>query len=213
MEGYPEKLPAKMKGARPARILVHICCGPCSIIPLKKLLEGQSKVWGFFHNPNIHPYSEFKKRLESVKRLAALLSVDVIYDEAYRPTGFIKGMKRSVSPGSAYPQKDARCRYCYSTRLEETAKAAKANGFDAFSSSLLYSRYQDHGEIRRLGVDLAEKYGIIFYYEDFRTFWQDGVDESKAAGLYRQKYCGCVYSKIERYSPKYKIKKSVTGST
>ncbi|MBI5643773.1 MAG: epoxyqueuosine reductase QueH [Deltaproteobacteria bacterium] len=189
----PEKIPA--------RVLVHICCGPCSIMPLKAIL-GSAEVWGFFHNPNIHPYSEFKLRLDAVKKLAGFLSINVLYDEEYKPIPFIKGLK-ATSDGVKHPPKDVRCEFCYSTRLEETARAAKKNGFDAFSSSLLYSKYQNHEQIKGLGVDLAKKYGILFFYKDFRDFWQQGIDNSKEMGLYRQKYCGCVYSKIERYPKKY----------
>lgn len=193
------------------RVLVHMCCGPCSIYPLKTILKERAQVFGFFHNPNIHPYSEFKLRLAAVKKLAALLSLEVIYDEEYRPTAFIKGMKASLNqgghagpggPGSGKPQEGPRCSYCYSERLEATARAAKANGFDAFSSSLLYSKYQNHEEIRRLGAGFAEKYGVGFYYEDFRPGWFDGIEQSKEMGLYRQKYCGCIYSRMERYSKK-----------
>ena len=94
---------------------------------------------------------------------------------------------------------DARCGYCYSSRLEATAKAAKENGFDYFSSSLLYSKYQNHDEIKNIGNELAEKYGISFYYDDFRIGWKQGNKESKDMGLYRQKYCGCIFSEKERY--------------
>ncbi len=191
--------------ACPARILVHMCCGPCSIYPLKIILKEKSQVFGFFHNPNIHPYSEFKKRLSAVKKLAALLSLEVIYDEEYRPMAFIKGMKASLDSGDqgiGKPPEGPRCVYCYSERLEATARAAKINGFDAFSSSLLYSKYQNHEEIKRLALGFAEKYGVDFYYEDFRPGWQSGIGQSKEMGLYRQQYCGCIYSKMERYSKK-----------
>lgn len=194
------KEPFEIKGAAPERILVHICCGPCSIYPLKTILKGKAEVWGFFFNPNIHPRSEFKKRLEAVKKLAFLLSIDVICNEQYRPLEFVKGLKASAG-ANRFPGKD-RCSFCYSTRLEATAKAARDNGFDAFSSSMLYSHSQNHDEIKRRGIDLSRKYGILFYYEDFRKGWQEGIDESKRMGLYRQKYCGCIYSKIERYSGK-----------
>lgn len=199
MQHPPSDTPAPM-GSR--RILVHICCGPCSIIPLKTALEGRARVWGYFHNPNIHPYSEFKKRLAAVKELAGYLSIDVIYDEEYRPTEFIAGVRSHLTGDERFPAFGERCEYCYSSRLEETARTAAAKGFDAFSSSLLYSRYQDHEGIRALGLKLAEKYNVDFYYEDFRVGWQQGIDESKEMGLYRQKYCGCVYSRIERYSKK-----------
>lgn len=197
----------------PKRILVHICCGPCSVAPLKYFLEGRAEVCGFFHNPNIHPKKEFLARLDAAKTLARILSLNVIFDEEYRPLPFIKGQKASSGDANVkHPPKDSRCLYCYATRLEETAKAAVANGFDAFSSSLLYSTSQRHDEIASLGVDLGRKYGIIFYYKDFRAFWQAGLDESKALGLYRQRYCGCIYSKIERYA-NAKPRKGARGGT
>lgn len=187
----------------PRRILVHMCCGPCSIVPLKSVLSGRAEVWGFFYNPNIHPRKEFLLRLEAVRKLAGLLSLDVIYHEEYAPKAFIDGLKAAGGgPDKNHPEHGARCVFCYTDRLEATARAAAENGFDAFSSSLLYSRYQDHEEIKRLALDFAAKYGILLYYEDFRDGWQEGVDTSKEMGLYRQKYCGCIYSRIERYSRK-----------
>jgi predicted adenine nucleotide alpha hydrolase (AANH) superfamily ATPase len=190
-----------------SRVLVHMCCGPCSIYPIKELLRETAEVWGFFYNPNIHPHSEFRKRLDAVKLLANLISVNVICDESYKPVGFIKNLKASIDPGKGetrIPPIGERCTYCYSSRLEETAKAALEHGFTAFSSSLLYSKYQNHEEIRSLGVEIGELYGIPFHYEDFRAGWRDGVDSSKEMGLYRQKYCGCIYSRIERFSDKGK---------
>jgi predicted adenine nucleotide alpha hydrolase (AANH) superfamily ATPase len=184
------------------RILVHVCCGPCSVMPLKKILGERAEVWGFFHNPNIHPLEEFKKRLAAVKALAGYLELDVIYDESYSPMSFVKGVRIHTGVKDGVPPFRKRCEYCYSERLEVTAREAKARGFDAFTSSLLYSHYQDHESIKRAGLEFGQKYGIIFYYEDFRPMWQAGIDESKRLGLYRQKYCGCAYSKIERYSNK-----------
>ena len=195
-------------GGGPVRVLVHMCCGPCSIFPIKSILKDSAEVIGFFHNPNIHPRSEFRLRLGAVKKLAALMALDVLYDEEYRPTAFIKGMKNSLPPETSEgkPPEGPRCTYCYSERLEATARAALENNFDAFSSSLLYSRYANHDEIRELGLALADRYGLKFYYEDFRPGWQSGIDDSKDMGLYRQKYCGCIYSKMERYSKKKKKK-------
>ena len=83
--------------------------------------------------------------------------------------------------------------------MEETAKSAAELGFPGFSSTLLYSRYQNQEMIRELGVKLGERYGVRFHYEDFRTGWQEGINLSKEMGLYRQKYCGCIYSEKERY--------------
>lgn len=201
----------KKTGPAVPRMLVHMCCGPCSIIPLKQVLADSYEVIGFFHNPNIHPYTEFKKRLSAVKTLAGYLSIGLVCDEEYRPTDFVKGMKASIPGAPKFPPKLQRCSFCYSTRLEKTAVTAAANGFDAFTSSLLYSRYQDHDLIRKLGIDLGRKYGILFYYEDFRTGWQEGIDASKEMNLYRQKYCGCAYSKIERFAGKKRaVKQSAT---
>lgn len=188
-------------GARP-RILVHICCGPCSIMPLKKMLGERAEVWGFFHNPNIHPLDEFKKRLAAVKALAGYLELDVIYDEAYSPMSFVKGVRSHTGVREGMPPFGKRCEYCYSERLEATAREAAERGFDGFTSSLLYSRYQDHESIKKAGIEFSRKYGIIFFYEDFRPLWQEGIDASKALGLYRQRYCGCAYSRIERNSNK-----------
>lgn len=195
-----------MEAKTEGRILVHMCCGPCSVYPIKAMLPGMA-VWGYFHNPNIHPYAEFRKRVEAAKTLAGYLSIDIICDEEYRPVEFIRGLKASIPPDASgarprHPPKDARCIFCYGTRLEETARAAKEMGFDGFSTSMLYSKYQDHDNIKKMGVDLAERYGILFYYEDFRDGWHEGIERSKEMGLYRQKYCGCIYSRIERYSGK-----------
>ncbi len=168
-----------------------MCCGPCSIYPLKRILEESYQVVGFFYNPNIHPEEEFRKRLEAVKRLSELMALEVILFEDYRPQPFFDGVDRGED-------KEARCSHCYTIRLEKTAETAKELGFDCFSSSLLYSRYQSHELICELGSRLADKYSIPFYYEDFRAGWRAGIEESKKMSLYRQKYCGCIFSKIER---------------
>jgi predicted adenine nucleotide alpha hydrolase (AANH) superfamily ATPase len=172
------------------KLLVHICCGPCAIYPLKKILDGKMEVWGFFFNPNIHPYTEYQKRLAAVRILADKMDVKMIYRDEYNLEEFLKNTISNI---------DARCGYCYSSRLEATAKAAKENNFDYFSSSLLYSKYQDHELIRGIGVGIGEKLGIPFYYNDFRIGWKEGIKESKDMGLYRQQYCGCIFSEKERY--------------
>ncbi len=183
------------------KLLVHMCCGPCSIVPLKDVLGTGFEVWGFFHNPNIHPRAEFERRLQAVKKLAAIMDVKVIYDENYTPREFIKGVKDAGSRVFG-----VRCVYCYSTRLEAVARKARELGFDSFTSSLLYSRYQDHGGIIAEGQRLAQKYDLHFLYEDFRTGWMQGIEYSKRLRLYRQKYCGCIYSKIEAAEEKRRRK-------
>lgn len=190
------------------KLLVHICCGPCAIYPLKKILDGRMDVWGFFFNPNIHPYTEYQKRLSAVKILAEKMDIKMIYRDEYNLEEFLKNtiaiVGQGFSPANSKPEglpynKKARCSYCYSSRLEATAQAAKENGFGYFSSSLLYSKYQEHEVIKRIGMGLADKYGVLFYYDDFRIGWKDGIKESKEMGLYRQQYCGCIFSEKERY--------------
>ena len=172
------------------KVLLHICCAPCSIYPLGEL-RGQGKdVTGFFFNHNIHPYQEYRRRLDTVKEFAGKVGLDVIYRDEYRLEDFLAAV--AAAPAE-------RCRYCYASRLEETARVAAESGFDAFSSSLLYSRYQRHDEIRALGERLATAYGVAFHYDDFRRGWQEGIRLSKELGLYRQQYCGCIYSEKERY--------------
>ncbi len=181
------------------RLLVHMCCGPCSIYPLRRILADRMDVWGLFYNPNIHPLAEFRRRLEAVRELARFMSISVLFFDDYRPSEFVKGIK-AIEDTTKHPPRDRRCRYCYSSRLELTAMVAKERGFDAFSTSLLYSRRQNHQLIKEIGIELSQKYGILFYYQDFREGWKEGIVESRRLGLYRQNYCGCIYSRIERFS-------------
>lgn len=175
------------------KILLHICCAPCAIYPLKELRSEGLEVTGFFYNHNIHPYQEYRRRLDTVREYANKVDLTVVYRDEYRLEEFLEAV--ADNPGQ-------RCLYCYASRLEATAQAAVENGFSAFTSSLLYSRYQKHDTIRELGESIGARYGIRFHYDDFRRGWQEGVHISKEVGLYRQQYCGCIYSEKERYAPK-----------
>ncbi|RPI99530.1 MAG: hypothetical protein EHM36_15865, partial [Deltaproteobacteria bacterium] len=93
-----------------------------------------------------------------------------------------------------------RCIYCYSLRLEATARLAKKSDFDAFSTTLLYSKRQKHELVRAIAEEASQKVGVRFYYEDFRTGWKEGQEEAKSLGIYRQQYCGCIYSEKERFA-------------
>lgn len=177
------------------KILLHICCGPCALYPLRTLRAAGHEVTGFFFNPNIHPYQEYSRRLEAVNDMASKEALPLIIHDDYDLEGFLA----NVAPA---PEK--RCSYCYASRLRAAAEAAVEHGFEAFSASLLYSRYQRHDEIRELGEQLGRKHGVTFYYEDFRPGWQEGIRLSKELGLYRQQYCGCIYSEKERYLPREK---------
>ncbi len=179
------------------KVLVHICCGPCAVYPVKEALGEGYEVTGYFYNPNIHPHEEYLKRRESVEKLASLIDVKVLYEDRYTPEAYfdrIGGISNETPPSAL------RCAACYSLRLEETARAAKEGGFDCFTSSLLYSKYQGHDEIRAAGEEFAEIFGVEFLYGDFRSGWGRGIKLSKKMGLYRQQWCGCVYSLEERRS-------------
>lgn len=177
------------------RILLHTCCGPCSLYPLRTLRAAGHEVTGFFYNPNIHPYQEYARRLSAVQEMADKEDLPMIIRDDYDLEDFLANV-------AAKPEN--RCSWCYSSRLQVTASVAAAEGFDAFTASLLYSRYQRHDEIRELGEKAGTCHGITFLYQDFRPGWQEGIRLSKELGLYRQQYCGCVYSEKERYLPKEK---------
>jgi predicted adenine nucleotide alpha hydrolase (AANH) superfamily ATPase len=173
-------------------ILIHICCANCAIYPVRKLRASGHEVVGYFFNHNIHPYQEYRRRLQAVEQFADASDLKVAYRDEYLLEDFLAQV--ATEPAG-------RCAYCYQSRLKEAAAYAVISGYDAFTTSLLYSRYQNHELIRKLGQELGRHYGIEFFYEDFRPGWQEGIVASKAMGLYRQQYCGCIYSEKDRYHP------------
>ena len=175
------------------KLLLHTCCAPCSIYPVKILRQMNINVMGFFYRHNIHPFQECKKREDTLKEYSHSIDFKVIYQQDYKIEEFI----RSV----VFRESD-RCRICYHDRLLQTARIAKKGDFDAFSTTLLYSRFQNHEEIRETGEAIAREYGIKFFYHDFREGWKFGIDASKRLNLYRQQYCGCIYSEKDRYFKK-----------
>ncbi len=177
--------------------LLHVCCAPCLIYPASLFEREHIDFTGYFHNPNIHPFREFKKRLQALKELAEHRHFKIIYDEDYGLTEFLRAVVFKES---------RRCRSCYRSRLEKTALRALQGNYDSFSSTLLYSKYQNHNEIVHQAKKVESDLSISFLYRDFRNGWQQGIDESIAAGLYRQSYCGCIYSEQERYDNKLKKK-------
>jgi epoxyqueuosine reductase len=172
------------------KVLVHICCAPCSIYTLKKLREGGADVYGYFFNPNIHPYTEFKKRLSTLQDYAQHTSLPLVIDKTYDLDTFLRG---------ALDYGKDRCLFCYRMRLEKTFKKGVGDKVDAVTTTLLYSKYQRHDDIQKIGEELSVTHGIPFLYKDFREGWQEGVEESKSLNMYRQPYCGCVFSEKERY--------------
>lgn len=179
------------------KVLLHICCGPCATYPLEILRQENYEVIGYFYNPNIHPYTEYIKRQEGVEQLAQITALKVIYEKKYNVIDYFQAI--------AY-REHLRCRFCYQMRLEQAAHIAKKGKFDYFTTSLLVSKYQKHDWIKEIGTTIGSKYGIPFLYQDFRAGFMETVVKSKELGLYRQQYCGCLYSEIERYAPKDLIK-------
>lgn len=165
------------------KLLLHVCCAPCLIYPLEKLEEKGFRVTGFFYNPNIHPFAEYKNRRQAVENFN---SIEVIYPE-YNPKDFF----RAVNTKEASSQ---RCSICWHLRLRKAAQTAKEKGFNSFSTTLLVSPYQDQELLREIGRIISEEEGIGFYYEDFRPGFKQAHDAAKAQGIYCQKYCGCIYS-------------------
>lgn len=170
------------------KVLVHMCCGPCSVYPVSTMQEEGLALEGLFYNPNIHPLDEFERRRENVEKLAQEKGLKVHYSDDFRQDAW------EAFTG----QEEARCTMCYAVRMEKAAAFAKGKGFDAFTTTLLVSPYQKHELIRELGEKYAAKYGVQFYYRDFRPGFRQGQQQAKEMGLYRQKFCGCIISYRER---------------
>ena len=145
---------------------------------------------GFFYRHNIHPFSECIRRQETLSSYAETANLRVIFQKTYDLEGFLRNV--------AFRESD-RCTYCYHERLKSTALTARSGKFDSFTTTLLYSKFQDHDLIRSVGESMAKSVGVPFYYSDFRNGWEAGIQESKRSNLYRQQYCGCIYSEKERF--------------
>ena len=187
------------------KILLHICCSNCATYPFKILKEEDHDFAGFWFNPNIHPLEEYSLRLDSLKSLADRWLMDVFYVEEYMPDEYFKMFGISTSNGlnsfnDSFVESPERCKACYKLRLEKTAEEAGKRGFEAFSTTLLISPYQDFDQIVTLGRELARNYGVAFFQKDFRPYFRDSGVLSRDLGLYRQKYCGCIFSRKERES-------------
>ena len=171
------------------KLLLHTCCAPCSVYCIKKLRSEDIEPTLYWYNPNIHPYAEYKARRNCLREYSKTVKVDLVEDDAY-------GLDEFVC--NTYDKIATRCQeYCYPKRLRQAFEFAKDNDFDAITTTLLYSIYQQHDFIKELMQNLSNEYGIEFVYRDFREGWQEGQDEARRIGLYMQKYCGCVFSEEE----------------
>lgn len=172
------------------RVLIHTCCGPCLTYPAARLAESGWDVVAYYFNPNIHPHSEYLKRLRQVESYCGYAGVRL---EIGRYE--IEEYFRRVAGHEGFGQ---RCALCYELRLAEAARRAVRDGLAAFTTTLLVSPHQDHELIRETGERAAHAHGTSFVYEDFRPGYRKGVERSKELGMYRQKYCGCLFSEVER---------------
>jgi predicted adenine nucleotide alpha hydrolase (AANH) superfamily ATPase len=176
------------------KLLMHMCCAPCSTYPLSLLRQEGIEPVGLFYNPNIHPLEEFTRRRETVAQFAEMKGLKVEYFDDFRQQDW----ENFCGTGGE------RCTMCYTVRMKKAAEYAAANGFDTFTTSLLVSPYQKHDLIHELGEKYAAQYGVHFYYRDFRPGFRQGQQEARELGLYRQKYCGCIVSFGERNDSKKK---------
>lgn len=189
MDKINEKLP---------KLLLHVCCAPCSSHVLE-ILSLHFDITVFFYNPNITDKAEYEKRYMELERFiskAPFAAGVVAFDGGYNPDVFMdmsKGMEE-------LPERGARCYKCYKLRMEETARYAAENGFDVFTTSLSISPHKNATWINEIGAMCQDKYGIEYMYSDFKkkNGYARSIQLSKEYNLYRQDFCGCIYSKKER---------------
>lgn len=168
------------------KLLLHICCAPCATGVIQKLKsDGCFDISGLYYNPNIHPSAEHEARKNSVKSLSMDENIEILYHDLVMVDYWKENLEGN---------KERRCRFCYTLRIDHTAKTANEMGFDAFTTTLLVSPWQDHEKIREIAESASKKYGIDFLYQDFRPFYREGKNEAYRRGYYFQKYCGCIFS-------------------
>ena len=172
------------------KTLLHICCAPCSVMCVETLRGEGIEPTGFWYNPNIHPYTEYRKRKETLLSYADKIGMELVLKGEYGLRDFVSGI---------YPDFDNRCGYCYLSRMDAAARYAAETGFESFTSTLLISPYQNHELLVEIMEKSAEKYGISFLNRDFRPYFREGTNRARNEGLYMQKYCGCIFSEEERY--------------
>ena len=182
------------EGRRP-KLLLHACCAPCSSYCLEYLTK-YFDITLYYHNPNISPQSEFDYRVSELKRLLSEMPLSspvelVVADyDAAEFEDAVRGLENE-------PERGGRCTVCYRLRLTKSAEYATTHGFDYFTTTLSISPYKDAERLVKIGEELAEKYGVSYLPSDFKkkNGYKRSIELSEEYGLYRQDYCGCVYSK------------------
>ena len=172
------------------KLLLHTCCANCLADSLEGWRRKADEVAAYWFNPNIHPFVEYRRRLKSVKLLTERLGLDLVADEDYGLIDFL----RSVTG-----HEDRRCEHCHRARLQATAAVAARQGFEAFATTLSVSPQQNHDIMKAAGIEAAAEHGVEFLYEDMRGLHGTAASLPKGLTLYRQQYCGCIYSEADRY--------------
>jgi predicted adenine nucleotide alpha hydrolase (AANH) superfamily ATPase len=172
------------------KMLIHICCAPDALY-VENLLKPEYDITGFFYNPNIHPEEEYKLRLDEVRQVARTLGTKLIEAE------YDDGNWHSITEKFKYePEKGLRCDVCYALRLQKTAQQASELGFDIFTTVMSLSPLKKALTLNKMGRMFSRRYKIDFLEADFKK--KDGFKKSVALSehhqLYRQNYCGCIYS-------------------
>lgn len=175
------------------KLLLHICCAPCSIYSWEYFSGAGYSLQGYFFNPNIHPYREFARRLKTLRTLGQSENWPVIFNETYPLEYFLR---------LTIDAEAERCRCCYEMRLGETARYAKELGITNISTSLLLSPYQKHEMLKSAGERAADRAGVKFVYADLRPGFAQSMRKAKDYDLYRQDYCGCIFSERDRFLSK-----------
>ena len=173
------------------KILLHICCGPCATASIKKLQKKGFEVVGYYCNPNIHPDYEYRKRLKEANKLANELKIELI-EESYNPKEYFVAIR-----GSEENLKE-RCPKCWDLRIIKTAEKAKELNIKYIATTLRISPYQNQSELLNIGKSIAKENNLIFYKGDLAQCFQESIALSKEKKMYRQKYCGCIFSKSRR---------------
>ena len=172
------------------KTLLHICCAPCANMCIDTLRQDGQELTGYWYNPNIHPFTEYRARRNCLRDYAGTIALPLVERDDYGLRPFVRAVAEDI---------EGRCVKCYELRLFAAAEYAAQNGFDSFTSSLFISPYQQHELMREVAERAAANHGVTFLYRDFRPYFREGQQRARALGFYMQKYCGCVFSEEERY--------------
>lgn len=196
---YDLLMEEEIKKVKPgSKLLLHACCAPCSSAVIERLGE-IFEITIYFYNPNIDTLEEYNKRLKELEKFTSMFHVK--YPISILSDGHNKEDFQEIAKGlEQEKERGKRCYKCYNLRLERTAKVALENNFDYFATTLTLSPYKNSNWLNEIGDSLAKKYSVNYLYSDFKkkNGYKRSIELSKEYNLYRQDYCGCIYSYKER---------------